>query len=517
MRHATQSETHIQGLRLLWLLTLLAAFFYNIGAVPLFDLDEGAFSQATREMFLRGDFLTTFLNGVPRYDKPILIYWLQALSVSAFGVNEFAFRLPSALAASLWSLLTVAFTRRIATPRIGYIAGIMMAGAAGVGIIGKAATADALLNTCLAGGMLSIYLHLTESDRRFLIAAAVFLGLGFLTKGPVAIFLPAVVSLLFCLWSGRMRQWFGMATNPLAWLIFLLIGLPWYVAQYLKDGAAFLESFIGTHNIGRFSAAMEGHAGHWWFYLPVVLLLTFPFSLPALQPLLRFGALARSDIGRFLICWFLFVLVFFSFAATKLPHYMLYGVTPLFILGALHLDEKPDLKPVFIPLALFAILLLLLPALIERQLPGIADPYVHAALQDPARYFDGVYYAALAVVLAASLWLPFSRRWPRQGLLLTAGLISTFLFSELVMPLAARIQQQPVKQAGLIAARYPNNAVMWRLDMPSFSVYSGKITPNRKPKAGELVLTKSRYADQLPPHETLYEGNGITLALLPRE
>ncbi|MEJ2593051.1 MAG: glycosyltransferase family 39 protein, partial [Candidatus Thiodiazotropha sp.] len=151
MHQATHSDSSIQGLRLLWLLTVVAAFFYNLGAVPLFDLDEGAFSQATREMFLRGDFLTTFLNGAPRYDKPILIYWLQALSVSAFGVNEFAFRLPSALAASLWSLLTVAFTRRVSTPRIGYVAGILMAGAVGVGVIGKAATADALLNTCLAG------------------------------------------------------------------------------------------------------------------------------------------------------------------------------------------------------------------------------------------------------------------------------------------------------------------------------------------------------------------------------
>jgi 4-amino-4-deoxy-L-arabinose transferase-like glycosyltransferase len=153
MPQAIKSVPSAHGLKLLWLLSVLAAFFYNIHAFPLFDLDEGAFSQATREMFLRGDFLTTFLNGQPRYDKPILIYWLQALSVSTFGINEFAFRLPSAIAASLWSLLTVAFTQRISTPGKGYIAGVLMAGAAGVGIIGKAATADALLNLCLAGGL----------------------------------------------------------------------------------------------------------------------------------------------------------------------------------------------------------------------------------------------------------------------------------------------------------------------------------------------------------------------------
>ena len=75
---------------------IVASFYWMLGAAPLFDVDEGAFSQATLEMFERGDFLSTYLNGEPRYDKPILIYWLQASSVKSFGFNEFALRLPSA-------------------------------------------------------------------------------------------------------------------------------------------------------------------------------------------------------------------------------------------------------------------------------------------------------------------------------------------------------------------------------------------------------------------------------------
>jgi len=79
---------------------VLVSFFLFLGDAPLFDVDEGAFSEATLEMFQRGDFLSTYLNGQPRYDKPILIYWLQAASVAAFGANEFAFRFPSAARAS---------------------------------------------------------------------------------------------------------------------------------------------------------------------------------------------------------------------------------------------------------------------------------------------------------------------------------------------------------------------------------------------------------------------------------
>src|ERR1700759_3439507 len=90
--------------QLAWLLFLipLAAFLFNRGGIPLYDVDEGACSEATREMFVRHDFLSTWLNGAPRFDKPILIYWCQAVFMWLFGPNEWAFRLPSALAAAAW-------------------------------------------------------------------------------------------------------------------------------------------------------------------------------------------------------------------------------------------------------------------------------------------------------------------------------------------------------------------------------------------------------------------------------
>src|SRR5260370_9488923 len=91
---------------------VLLSLFLALGRASLFAVDEGAFSQATLEMFQRGDYLSTYLNGVPRYDKPILVYWLQALAVLALGPTEFAFRLPSALCATAWCALVFAFTKR---------------------------------------------------------------------------------------------------------------------------------------------------------------------------------------------------------------------------------------------------------------------------------------------------------------------------------------------------------------------------------------------------------------------
>ena len=135
---------YLQRLRFFLWLAIAVSFFFNLSAIPLFDVDEGAFSEATREMFERGDFISPYLNGVPRYDKPILIYWLQAASVAVFGFEPFAFRLPSALAATLWVLAVSAFVRKVRSPQLGYYAGIVTALCLAVSVIGKAATADAL-------------------------------------------------------------------------------------------------------------------------------------------------------------------------------------------------------------------------------------------------------------------------------------------------------------------------------------------------------------------------------------
>ena len=131
------------------------AFFVGLGNVPLFDLDEGAFSEATREMLERGDYISTFLNGEPRYDKPVLIYWLQAVSVLAFGVTEFAFRLPSAICATVWVAIVFLFVRRLRGTEAGLLAAGLTATAAGVTVIGRAAIADALLNMLITAAITS--------------------------------------------------------------------------------------------------------------------------------------------------------------------------------------------------------------------------------------------------------------------------------------------------------------------------------------------------------------------------
>src|SRR5919106_1237424 len=159
------AEAEERGARWLAAVTVAASFFWMLGAAPLFDVDEGAFSQATLEMFQRGDFLSTYLNGQPQYDKPILVYWLQAAAVALLGPTEWAFRLPSALSASGWAAMTFFFVRRFYGVGRAALAAVVLATSLGVFIIGRAATADALLNMLIAASMFSAWLHLSTGER----------------------------------------------------------------------------------------------------------------------------------------------------------------------------------------------------------------------------------------------------------------------------------------------------------------------------------------------------------------
>ncbi|HXX81667.1 MAG TPA: hypothetical protein VEI46_08955, partial [Thermodesulfovibrionales bacterium] len=60
--------------------------FFRLGSVALFDVDEAVFSEATKEMVERSDWITPTYNGENRYDKPILFYWLMAASYKTFGI-----------------------------------------------------------------------------------------------------------------------------------------------------------------------------------------------------------------------------------------------------------------------------------------------------------------------------------------------------------------------------------------------------------------------------------------------
>ena len=537
----------------------LALLSTRLGGAPLFDVDEGAFSEATREMFERGDFFSTYLNGAPRFDKPILIYWLQALSVLAFGVSEFAFRLPSVLAAAVWCQAVAVF----AAPRIGSRSALFACGIAatsfGVFVIGRAATADAVLNMFLALALFDAWRVIervsgNEALGRAMAQSALrraylWIALGVLTKGPVAVLIPAATVFLYVLFGRGFARRFTarpaaefirgftardairMFFDPAGWIILMVVAVPWYAYALAVHGRDFIDGFFLRHNVERFTGTLQGHKGSAFYYVLMVPLLMWPWLawlVAAIGSAIReLRARSLAPLKRFLWIWCAFVIVFFSLSGTKLPHYALYGCTPLFVLCAIERKRVKNVWLAAIPVMLLIAFVIALPdGLTHAANAGwIADAYYRAmaARADVAApgFYRPIAWTGAALALIALAW-PRRRRKlrgadPEQRAkrtstrVLEASIIATLLLCGIGAPLLGEVLQGPIKRAALAARAMPEGAVTWNFHMPSFAVYRERVTPIGTPAPGQLGLTR---IDRLPSDaaaDRVFEEGGVVL------
>jgi 4-amino-4-deoxy-L-arabinose transferase-like glycosyltransferase len=240
-------------------------------------------------------------------------------------------------------------------------------------------------------------------------------------------------------------------------------------------------------------------------------------ALPGLRR--RDQAVPAEPLDVFLWCWFLFVFVFFSLAGTKLPHYLLYGATPLFILMARQRHSLRSPVQAFAPPLLFLALVAALPKLLESLAPGMRNPYMREALGRTEVFGIGWRIAALALltaVLALALWRGVSL-WRR---LAAAGILCSAALGGLLLPALAALQQEPVREAALLARGNGWDVQSWRINMPSFSVYRGAVTPaapqpRQSLRPGQIILTRSDALDALGPVQILYRKGGVVLARMP--
>jgi 4-amino-4-deoxy-L-arabinose transferase-like glycosyltransferase len=502
-----------QNPRHLVLLALLvcSALFLNLGQIPLFDEDEGAYAEVTQEMLRSGDLITPRLEGKPFFHKPPITYWAQAVSVSVLGPSEFAFRLPSVIASMAWCALLFVFVRRYVNQQVAGFAVLFLATAVQTGLITRAAIPDAWLNLFISTTMFAIYAYSQEQRRAYILTAYISMALGFLTKGPVAVLIPLVVSFLFFLWQKEMRTWWRAVYQPLGWLCFLVIALPWYLALYHIHGAQFIEEIFWVHNVGRFRGAMESHSGPIFYYIPVILLGLMPFTTLLLQGVSGLRRHLSSPLGRFLWLWFGFVFVLFSLAGTKLHHYVVYGYVPLLIFMGQAVERLKRPWLLALPAFLFLLFFFFFQDIARWAWPHIDDAFVQLVVKGALDEFGAAHRLVMAVALLAVVIVAAVPRWGIQIRTVLLGCLFMGLFSSYLIPKVARIIQMPIKKAALVAKPLGRDVVMWQMYYPSFSVYLGKPVLKRKPHAGDLVITKANKLEKIKRHEILYQEHGIVL------
>lgn len=333
---------HALRLRDILILAVICAvpFLLFLGSLPLIDPDEGRYAEIPREMLERGDFITPTLNYVKYFEKPPLLYWLNAATIKLFGPNEFAARLPSALSGLATVLATYIIALRLFDRRTALFAALFLATAAGFVLQSRIILTDMLLTFCLTSalGAFIIAARREEWHRGGEITwyfFYIFCALAVLTKGLVGIVFPAGIIFFYILIT---REWriLRRMRLPSGILLFLAVSAPWFVAVSLRN-PEFARFFFIHEHFERFTSTVHGRYQPFWFFVPVLAgtMLPWSFFIP--------GAIGRAwrdrqhESGRaalFLLIWAVLIFLFFSKSGSKLVPYMLPIFPPLTILIA---------------------------------------------------------------------------------------------------------------------------------------------------------------------------------------
>jgi len=313
------------------------------GETALWDRDEPRFATATREMIERSDWIVPTFNGELRPDKPILIYWLMGLAYSVFGEGEFAARFFSGLAGTASCLVAYGLARKMFDKRVALVSAWILALSPMLIIESKLATVDAVLLLWLTTMLWSIWsiwqasekLPAPGSNRESRWPAFLFwlaLGLGILTKGPVAVAIPAMAIGLFCVLK-REYRWIGRFHFKWGAGLALCVVLPWCVAVHQATDGDFLRLALGHHVVRRSTEALEGHGGPPGYYLFSLLATMAPWA--CLIPWAagkHWGRFRSDDRIALLAAWSCGTLAMFEAVQTKLVHYILPAFPALAIL-----------------------------------------------------------------------------------------------------------------------------------------------------------------------------------------
>ena len=487
-------------------LGLLVFLLLGLGQPPLFDVDEGAFSEATRGLLSSGDWGHTTLNGLDRFDKPIGVYWLQALSGVLLGPTELAMRLPSALATWLSALALWRFVAGQWGLRTGAWAAIIHVTSFGSWAMAHAATADAVLGMFLMLSAIDLWRYLQTEDMKALRRLALWVGAGLLVKGPVALLIPAASLLIHCLVSGQWAVCRKALLDVRAWLYMLAMALPWYAYAVWRHGENFVQGFILKHNVERFTAPMEGHDGHWLYFVIVAPILWMPWTPLLLAWWGRWQALWGHALTRQALIWTVFVLVFFSFSGTKLPHYGIYAAPGVVLLLTVALERMQTWHAVLCAVVLLAwqALLVGLPwfwMTFPEQVPQALMPIFRHGLD------------TLPLVTIATLWgllaltlLICRARMPRLGMAETLSAMAVVhgtVLALVVWPWWANALQGPIKALGLEARNWPSTVGQIGGNWPSFAFYRQQALLPKGHPASLYLAPES----QVPPGARVWAKN----------
>ncbi|HEX7678124.1 MAG TPA: glycosyltransferase family 39 protein, partial [Thermoanaerobaculia bacterium] len=311
-----------------WLIVIVVVLAVHLGGFPLLDPDEGRNGEVGREMAATNDYVMPRLDGLPYLDKPIVYFAAEAAVMEVLGPTEAAARLPAFLftlagAAFLWW-----FARRVWSGEEAIIAAIVFLATPFAVAFSRTVIFDSALALFITMATAFLYLACEEEGvRKWSALAWLSIGLGVITKGPVAIALPLLVAIPYAIWRKRFRalwSWSGLA-------LFVLAIAPWVWAISLSI-PDFLHYVVVTETAQRLATKALKRTGPPWYFIPYLIGGALPWSIVLMGSPRAIDRRDKSTI--YMLLWMAIPFLFFSISQSKRPQYILPLMAPIALLVA---------------------------------------------------------------------------------------------------------------------------------------------------------------------------------------
>lgn len=448
------------------LIALVSMLFFLpfLGAVHLFDWDEINFAESAREMIASGNYTRVQIDYQPFWEKPPLFFWLQAASMHLFGINEFAARFPDAVTGII-TLITFFFIgKKIQGEQFGMLWALCMLGSFLPHLYFKSGIIDPVFNYFIFLGIYFMILLVAnqgkEGNLKYALLSGLFIGMGILTKGPVALLIITLTAGVYWI-NLRFKPMIAVKhLLPFAGCVLLTAGV-WFAIDIIENGLGFVSQFI-HYQVELFTEPVAGHSEPVYYHFIVVFIGCFPMSVIALPALFKNDrAQTRFDSSRWMRILFWVVMILFTIVKTKIVHYSSLTYFPLSFLAAsvIHKAWNEQKKfPACMLLLLifigfvFSVLLIGAPWIAQHKnllIPYLKDPFAVDCLHTPVLWngfevWIGVVYLVALLVSITLLW----KQQVQQGTVLLFGSTAfcLLIYLKAVVPKIEAYSQGPAIQ-----------------------------------------------------------------------
>lgn len=488
------------------------AYVVGLGASSIWDANEAFYVETPREMIERGDYVTPTFNYEPRINKPVLSYWVVAGLYQVFGVSVTAERVAIA-AAALVMMAAVYFLARAVSPLAiaGLIAALGLAANPRFFVFSRRILVDVLLAAFMTLTLLCFVLseRYPQWRVRLLYLMYVSIGLGMLTKGPVAAVLPAIVFFVYLAVHGELAR-IRTFMLPAGVLVMLVIVAPWYVALYSANGWEPIRTFFLGENLGRFTSEL-GVSRSPFYFVPILFTDGLPWSLLLPAAFIMWFRERRNPstdpqrrLRTLLVLWIAVIVVAFSLSSTKQDLYILPIVAAVTALGADALSRGA------VELGGRSSLVIRVSVLVAGLVvAAVGASVLYLFGQSPTYTLEGALALGVIGAIGGAITTALANRRPGwAGVALAASLVgANWILALQVLPAVERYKPVPALSQTILARTQPGDVVIhYDVALPSMVYYLRRriesafsrddfLTKSRSAAVAFGVMPRSRYEE----------------------